>query len=268
MDNRRFGKLTTAISGHVIDSYKVLVNTIRAVQPEFQGPSDIHNTPCLPEQLVNQVPPNWIPVELVGRGDQKIEIALRSDNLNLAGFKNKHGQWFELRSDSKGPLIPGSILLPFGGSYRDLLGPEWESILQRLQLSKTDLLDAIEFIFSHPSSNISEDYLKRAITVVIIMICEAARLNPIRNMIFNSWPHPVKLDKQFAKFPKLWCNLSMFILCKFWGTSWKHSGGVDELKHNGITTFEEAIGMVNIISWPTVFKTNNLAHSCTLECPP
>lgn len=77
-------------------NHKVLVDTIRAVQPEFQGLANIYNIPRLPQQLVSQAPLNWIPDELVGIGDQKIEITLKSDNLYLAGLKNKPGQWFEL----------------------------------------------------------------------------------------------------------------------------------------------------------------------------
>ena len=57
------------------------------------------------ENHISKVPLNWIPVKLVGRGDQKIEITLGSDNIYLAGFKNKQGQWFKLQSDLEGTLI-------------------------------------------------------------------------------------------------------------------------------------------------------------------
>jgi len=56
------------------------------------------------------------------------------------------------------------------------------------------------------------------------MICEAARLKPIRNRIFNIW-HPAKVDGKFAKYMVLWCSISMFILRKYLGMSYTHRRG-------------------------------------------
>lgn len=69
------------------------------------------------------------------------------------------------------------------------------------------------------SSNIFENDLKREIENIIVMICEAARLKPIRNRIFDIW-HPVRVDGKFAKYTVLWCSLSLFVLCKYLGMSY------------------------------------------------
>ena len=86
------------------------------------------------------------------------------------------------------------------------------------------------------------DYLKKVVETIIIMICEATCLNPIKNRIFSKWPSPDKLDNTLTQYMVLWCSVPMLIAMSS-GMSWTHSGRVDELKDMGITTIKE-IGIV------------------------
>lgn len=247
------------------ESYKILIGTIRAVLAEVQGSADLLNRPRLPQQLLGQPPPSWIVLELIGRGDQRTEIALRSDNLYMVGFKNNAGDWYEFRPGTGARVITNSIELNFGGGYTDLLGKGGRKNLGNYDLSKATLLDAIGTLYNNPSPYISETDLKAAIATIIVMVIEASRINPIRNRIFNSWPMGTRLDNTISKYTVTWAKMSFYILCMSNGRPWTNSGA-NELATMGINTIDSALDNVNIVLWPVNFDQNHVEMSCKRSC--
>jgi hypothetical protein len=59
-------------------------------------------------------------VGLRGVGNDRVRLAVMSQDLSLVGFSNRSGHWHAFPGHEH--LLPGSTPLPFGNSYRDLIG--------------------------------------------------------------------------------------------------------------------------------------------------
>uniref|UniRef100_A0A0E0BE10 rRNA N-glycosylase n=1 Tax=Oryza glumipatula TaxID=40148 RepID=A0A0E0BE10_9ORYZ len=69
----------------------------------------------------------WITVRLFGGGDRdddQAKLLVAEDDAYVAGFANRTGHWHTFRGGRCYPALPATACteLPFGGSYRDLIG--------------------------------------------------------------------------------------------------------------------------------------------------
>ncbi|XP_040383856.1 uncharacterized protein LOC121055400 [Oryza brachyantha] len=71
----------------------------------------------LRRQLVDQKPPRWLMVELVGRDDDNIFLALHQDKLYITGFTDKKGYWYIFSNKARLRLIPPASSLSFRDDY-------------------------------------------------------------------------------------------------------------------------------------------------------
>ncbi|KAJ6691031.1 hypothetical protein OIU74_015669 [Salix koriyanagi] len=139
-----------------------------------------HNRPAL---AVQEEPPTRF-FDLVIRTYNHVEkkhnhsvrFRLRMDNLYLIGYQMENGQWLEFNNENDVHLIreEGTEFLRFNGSYISLLraaGLNWEEV----RVGFYNLGYGIHQLATSTTQEIRARYL----IVVIMMICESARLIPI-----------------------------------------------------------------------------------------
>lgn len=166
--------------------HKLFIGTVRAVVHEINGSGEVWDRSTLPQQWLGLPPPHWIPITLQGRGSERTLIAIRGDNLHVVGFTSSDGRWYELKpKEGENPVIPGSVVLGFDGSYGDLLGYDPRRQLELLKLGDQESLEAIGILYTNPG--VREQQLKTASATIIVMVCEAARIIPIRRRLSSAW---------------------------------------------------------------------------------
>ncbi|KAJ0970143.1 hypothetical protein J5N97_023020 [Dioscorea zingiberensis] len=128
--------------------------------------------------------------DMLLRADDKnmIRLRLRWDNLYLVGFQinaakeeSEGGRWMEFTPDSGAPqLIPGSTYLGFTGGYDALLSASNIASLDKVEVGKDSLLEAVIRL-----NNPSTSYAIRAksLIIVLIMICESLRFTYITDLL-------------------------------------------------------------------------------------
>ncbi|XP_044973377.1 uncharacterized protein LOC123440899 [Hordeum vulgare subsp. vulgare] len=67
-----------------------------------------------------QPPPKWLHLVARGHGTEVTTLALRQDNLYLAGFTDKSGSWYTFANKARHNLIPGATVLDFDDNYAGL----------------------------------------------------------------------------------------------------------------------------------------------------
>ncbi|KAL6843582.1 hypothetical protein ACP4OV_026644 [Aristida adscensionis] len=258
------GRPAVRITGDItVESYNILVRMLRSVINEFFGTYEIRSNPLLPEQVKDGPPPFWILIELIGRDNQRIELALRGDNLYLCGFRNKEQTWYELQPDSENPrVIDGATVLNFGSSYSDLLGKGGiKKHFKELSLGKSAFLDAIDALYSYPSVRISDEDLKMGIARMVIMICEAARFHPVRNRIWNDWTTETKLTEVMYEYLLTWSKMSKFLLCAENKKAWTHKDA-EEIGSMKVADVDLLLRIVDIIIRPKGYGTESIDNFC------
>ncbi|KAL6650252.1 hypothetical protein ACP70R_009177 [Stipagrostis hirtigluma subsp. patula] len=113
-------------------------------------------------------------------------LAVRTDDRSLAGFANRSGHWHAF--PGHGHLLRASTTLPFGGSYRDLIGGL--ANLPGLPLGRAPAEHATRVLSGYDAAATGDDdhdALKRALATVTVTTCEAQRLRPIREAVEKGW---------------------------------------------------------------------------------
>ncbi|KAL6646634.1 hypothetical protein ACP70R_015711 [Stipagrostis hirtigluma subsp. patula] len=112
-------------------------------------------------------------------------LAVRTDDLSLAGFANRSRHWHAF--PGHGHLLSASTTLPFGGSYRDLIGGL--ANLPELPLGRASAKHATRVLSAYDPAATGDDHdaLKRALATLTVTTCEAQRLRPIREAVEKGW---------------------------------------------------------------------------------
>uniref|UniRef100_A0A8I6XSU5 RRM domain-containing protein n=1 Tax=Hordeum vulgare subsp. vulgare TaxID=112509 RepID=A0A8I6XSU5_HORVV len=181
--------------------------------------------------------PRWIHVKLqVVDGEERKEerkevnaaetssmtLALRDDECYGVGFMNRNGVWYDLGlrgGDKQLPPEYYSVLLDWGYHLCSDV-PEYEVIsksLGTIWLGKVSAMAAVRTLSRYP--DVEEDAKPMlALTVLLIMICESARFNPIFRSIKAGWDTGLESTKQLFDYARSWRQISVDLLC------WKDNG--------------------------------------------
>ncbi|XP_066383410.1 beta-galactoside-specific lectin 2-like [Miscanthus floridulus] len=130
--------------------------------------------------------PELIPINLVGRDGDKITLALQPRDLSLASFANGSHHWYAFPGYEH--VIRNGTTLPFGNSYRDLIGGL--ANLPSLPLGREPVLRAIGAISACDDPASADDdtlgALKRGLATLTVTRCEALRLAPVWETVSES----------------------------------------------------------------------------------
>ncbi|CAD6261438.1 unnamed protein product [Miscanthus lutarioriparius] len=206
-------------------------------------------------------PPELIPIKLVGRDGDKITLALQPHDLSLAGFANGSYHWYAFPGHEH--VIRNGTTLPFGNSYRDLIGGL--ANLPSLPLGREPALRAIGAISACDDPASADDNtlvaLKRGLATLTVTKCEALRLAPVRETVSDGWESgDARLTEQHLRYIEHWDTISFEIIRAHKTGEW--NGPFTELlrKNANIHSKEEALAVVSVVANPTLAQIL-LAHA-------
>ncbi|EES11746.1 hypothetical protein BDA96_06G007400 [Sorghum bicolor] len=201
-------------------------------------------------------PAELIPIKLVGRDGDRITLALQPHDLSLAGFANGSHHWFIFPGNEH--LIRNGTTLPFGNTYRDLIGGL--ANLPSLPLGREPALRAISAI---SACDVDDELgaLKRGLATLTVTKCEALRLAPVRDTVSGGWESgDARLTEQHLRYIEHWDTISFEIVRAHKTGEW--NGPFTELlrKKADIHSKEEALAVVSVVANPTLAQVL-MAHA-------
>ncbi|XP_066341270.1 60 kDa jasmonate-induced protein-like [Miscanthus floridulus] len=177
-----------------------------AEHPDREDIMDLHTDanlkstrshPMLPKQRADgEQPARWIEVELQVVKDSEettsTTLVIRDDNMDIMGFMNQNGAWYELGYQRMLPQEYRSKLLGWGNSYKSILGVrKEEEVMDRLMcanLGKTFATHAVRLLSRFDPNVVADVYnLRLALVGLMFMISESAKMNPVHNAITRGW---------------------------------------------------------------------------------
>uniref|UniRef100_A0A0E0KHK9 rRNA N-glycosylase n=1 Tax=Oryza punctata TaxID=4537 RepID=A0A0E0KHK9_ORYPU len=180
-------------------------------------------------------------------------VALQGHDLSLAGFANRTHHWHVFRG--REGLIPAAAsVLPFGDTYRDLIGGIGN--LPGVPLGRASMVSAARVLSSYdPAASAAAagedddkvEELGRALAAVTVMISEAARVKPINETVASGWWGEARVAAEHLPYIEHWDTMS-FELLRF-----KRTGAWDESftellrKNAGIRGAEEAGAVAGVL---------------------
>ncbi|CAL5034048.1 unnamed protein product [Urochloa decumbens] len=195
-------------------------------------------------------PPKLIVLELLGRDGDKTSLVVQAHDLSLAGFANRTSHWHAFPSHEH--VIPNATVLPFGNSYRDLVGGLEN--LPSLPLGKDPVLDAIHALSGHDPAAAAADgnvevALKRGLATLTVTKCEALRLTPIKKLVSEAWERgdTAHLTQEHVGYIEHWDTMCFELLRAHRTGEW--DGPFTELLRTSanIHSKEDALAVVNVI---------------------
>ncbi|TVU06915.1 hypothetical protein EJB05_46951, partial [Eragrostis curvula] len=124
-------------------------------------------------------------VNLKGTGNDEAALAIQSHDFSIAGFANRSKHWHAFPG-YESLLGVSTTPLPFGNSYRDLIGG-----VANLPLGKAPTLHDVSVLSAACDPAAADDEgvkaLKRALATLKLTKCDAMRLPPIREMMAKGW---------------------------------------------------------------------------------
>jgi hypothetical protein len=194
-------------------------------------------------------PASWKMSHLIGRGEDEIMVAIRDDNLYVAGFADQTGQWHAFPRFVN--LIPGSIPLPIEDDYVSLLGVGGHTNIPRLTLGRESMLDAIHTLSNYQPS-IDNKVLGKALATVVVTLTETVRLRNIREWVRQGWSKGTRLPDKVAEEVVHWRRLTCAVLISHKNNGqWWGSKEADELYWSlGVRRRDEAFDRLCIMIWP------------------
>lgn len=187
-------------------------------------------------------------------------LAVRKDNLYVKGFMNKDGQWFELpgnaaNDDMKLPEgYKARKLKGWDVSYRGLMNlgnkNQVKKTLMSTRLCKAFAVRAVRRLWGYrmwdendknwslPEKTIDENLTRMALAGLMVMICEAARMNPFLDTIAGGWDGGTGLTSRLLDIMWDWGSMSAALL------KWKKSGKWPIKCKHGLAT---ALASINLV---------------------
>ncbi|OEL36243.1 hypothetical protein BAE44_0002739 [Dichanthelium oligosanthes] len=122
-------------------------------------------------------------------------LAVRADICNVVGFATQGGVWYDLGNRRGSKALPeeyNSVLLDWGVSYKDILGvSDWfivERVLDRAKLGWDFAMKAVRMLSRFPGvEEDTENPTRLKLAGLIIMVCESARFDFIRDTFARLW---------------------------------------------------------------------------------
>ncbi|CAN6247855.1 unnamed protein product [Urochloa humidicola] len=183
-----------------------------------------------------------------GKGNDMTKLAMMKHDLSLAGFANRTGHWHVFPGNEH--LFPGSTTLPFGNSYRDLIGGL--ANLPNLPLGRPAMLQATGGLSNYTPANDNGtiEALKRGLAMMTVATSEAQRLQPIRDALADEgWDSgEARVTAEHLPYIEHWDTICYEILRAEKNGVW--DGPFTELlrEHANIKSKEEALDIVGAIT--------------------
>ncbi|XP_037427049.1 60 kDa jasmonate-induced protein-like [Triticum dicoccoides] len=185
-------------------------------------------------------------VRLTGRGpDDKTTVAVQRHDVSLAGFTDGTGHWHAFPGLEH--LFPSSTTLPFSSSYSDLIGGL--ANLPGVPLGQEAMLEAIRVLAAYrPGADVEP--VKRALAVMKVVMCEAQRVGPIKEIFNNGWDTGARVAPEHLPYIEHWDTMSYEILRSNLTGKWDGPfTKMLETQHRGanIWSKEEAVAVMNML---------------------
>lgn len=174
----------------------------------------------------DQPPSKQITVRLFasGGGGDEAKLLVAEDDAYVAGFANRTGHWHTFRGGRCYPALPATACteLPFGGSYRDLIGGV--ANLRAVPVGRSSAVGAMEVLSRYdPAATTAAADAKMALAKFMVMVTEAARLKPVRRAVVERWEQVSYLSSDEVRDVPYYGKMSLMIL------EWKRTGRWGEL---------------------------------------
>jgi hypothetical protein len=212
--------------------------------------SSTHNHPVLPRKRVGDkkksqahMKPEMlfhIKLEAVDHGVEtsSITLVIRDDNLDVIGFISKNGHCYELRGDDKADL-------PSEYGSESLRWRQGGILLEdSTGLGKTFAADAVHVLSRFV--NVAHPKYRQALLVLMVMVRDSARIEPIRKAIADDWDNGTKLTEQLKDYRRNWLEISRALLD--WRDhayeGWPQNTGLEWI---GIMNEEDALKAVPLV---------------------
>ncbi|XP_062224687.1 uncharacterized protein LOC133923392 [Phragmites australis] len=188
-----------------------------------------------------------IVVALKGHNSDEARLALTTYDVSLAGFANRTHHWHAFPGHDH--LLPTSTPLPFGNSYRDLIGGL--ANLPGLPLGRAPTLQAVRALSAYDPATADHDdveTLKRALATLTVTTSEAQRLTPIKETVGKGWESgEARVAPEHLPYIEHWDTMCYELIRANRTGAW--DGPFTELlkESASIHSTEEALAVVNVI---------------------
>ncbi|CAL4995351.1 unnamed protein product [Urochloa decumbens] len=151
-------------------------------------------------------PARWLHIKLEVAGEEAT-LLVRDDNMYCFGFMNQNGDCYEL-SNPEGWKLP---------SEYNAVPLDWGGILDSARLGRTFAADAVRVLSRFagaPAEADGDDDARARLALVglIVMVCEAARMNPLRDAIARGWNTGTEFTEQLMEYIGHWELISVALL--------------------------------------------------------
>lgn len=168
----------------------------------------------------------WLHINLqvvVEEETSSATLFVQDDNLYCLGFMNQNGYCYEL-TNPEGWKLPSeykAVPLDWGIAYESILKvteeEEVEEVVKRLdaaRLGKTFAMDAVRVLsrFAPAEVDGDETSAKLALAGLIVMVCESARLNPLRKAFTSGWNAGTRFTMELMEYMMRWELISVALL--------------------------------------------------------
>ncbi|KAL6640836.1 hypothetical protein ACP70R_021959 [Stipagrostis hirtigluma subsp. patula] len=160
----------------------------------------------------------WLYIKLeVMEGDKcwTTALAVRKDNVYITAFTNQTGEWFELPGTDRLPETYEATQLSsgWGVSYTKMLTlndlAQVERTLMSTRLGKDFVKRAVRRLSCHPHrDNGDEIPTGLGLAGLVLLICEAARMNPFLRNFADGWNEGTGLSRDLPNLMWNWRDMS------------------------------------------------------------
>jgi len=167
-------------------------------------------------------PARWFHIKLQpDKESSSATLFVGDDNLYCLGFRNHSGVCYELANSEGWKLPPecNAVPLDWGFTYQSILNVRDEeqvvSILDGARLGKAFAADAVRRLSSsiHPDDQVDGMMSARlALAGLIVMVCESARMNPLRHTFTRGWDTGATFTKLLMDYMQHWELISDALL--------------------------------------------------------
>jgi hypothetical protein len=187
----------------------------------------------------------WFKIRVTEGTDVRVDFLIRSDNLYLSGFTNKHDTFaFKVEWEYR---MQASRSLSFGSSYPQLFGDDGFRGLGKLPISKTVAINHLNTLANYRGGQDSN--LKVPLAFFVLVICEAERFHPLRSEVTAHWDQTTATTISNARLIKLvvnWRDFSCALLdwSRYGQTQAAWTRAARRIQPFGVATAQHALAIV------------------------
>uniref|UniRef100_A0A0E0KHH8 rRNA N-glycosidase n=1 Tax=Oryza punctata TaxID=4537 RepID=A0A0E0KHH8_ORYPU len=127
---------------------------------------------------------------VVDDDDDQAKLLVAEDDAYVAGFANRTGHWHTFRGGRCHPVIPAGAgaactELPFGGTYRDLIGGV--ANLRAVPLGRASAASAMRVLSRYDPATTPAADAKMALAKFMMMVTESVRLKAVSRAVGGRW---------------------------------------------------------------------------------